>query len=204
MLFEQKNYSSGAFYQLMIQSIVPRPIAWVLSRNPNGTFNVAPFSFFNGVASEPPLLMISVGWKDETTQKDTWVNVDERNEFVVHIPPADMAEAMVATSKTLPLGESEIDFAKLETVSVDGQTLPRLSGPRVAMFCRKHKIIELGTERMGMIIGEITAIWADDEAVRMEGRRAHIDARKIDPVARLGGLQYGFLGDIKNIDRPSR
>lgn len=202
MIFDAGLLGPDNFYKVMLQAIIPRPIAWVLSKNSNGTFNVAPFSFFNGVASEPPLLMIAVGMKDEQTRKDTWVNAAERPEFVVHIPPAEMAEAMVATSKSLPHDESEIDFAKLETVPVEGESLPRLKGPRVAMFCRTHQIIEVGTERIGLILGEIKKIWADDEIVRIEGTRTLLDPKKIDPVARLGGLGYSLLGDIKNVARP--
>lgn len=202
MLLKQADYSSDAFYHLMIQSIIPRPIAWVLSENSDGSYNVAPFSFFNGVSSEPPLLMISIGWKDETTRKDTWINIQERSHFVVHIPSVSQAEAMVATSKTLAAGESEVDFAKLATMRMPGYQLPRIAGPKIAMFCEKHTIIEMGTERIGMVIGEIKSIWVDDDAVQIKGQRVHIDSKKIDPLSRLGGLEYGALGQRLHIRRP--
>lgn len=202
MIFNPQKYSSGDFYKLMIQAIIPRPIAWVLSVNPNGSFNVAPFSFFNGVASEPPLFMIGIGRKDDDSRKDTWVNIDERKNFVVHIPSADMAQPMVNTSKALPFGESELALDRLETVEVEGWALPRLRGPRVAMLSEKHKIYEVGSERSGMILGEIKQIWVDDSVMSENHGRLTLDPKKIDPVTRLGGLSYGFLGAVKELPRP--
>jgi flavin reductase (DIM6/NTAB) family NADH-FMN oxidoreductase RutF len=202
MIIEQKKLSSDDFYRIMIQAIIPRPIAWVLSRNSNGSFNVAPFSFFNGVASEPPILMISVAQKEEGVRKDTWINIEARREFVVHIPPGEMADAVVATSKALPHGESEIDLAELKTAVVEGWSLPRIQGPRLAMLCEKHQIIEVGTEPTGLILGELRAIWVDDAIVTTEKGRPAIDPHQINPLARLGGPSYGTLGDIFTVNRP--
>jgi len=202
MIIEYDPSRSNAFYFAMIQTIIPRPIAWVLSKNPNGSHNVAPFSFFNGVTSEPPIIMISVGWKDDATRKDTWVNIEERNDFVVHIAPVEQATFVVATSVTLPLDQSEIDYAHLTTIPVEGMPLPRLEGPKVAFFCQKYKIIEVGTEQQGLILGEIKKIWIDDSAVSKKGDRVRIDPKVINPLARLGGKEYSQLGDIFSVDRP--
>jgi flavin reductase (DIM6/NTAB) family NADH-FMN oxidoreductase RutF len=202
MLFEQKDYSPEAFYYLMLQSIIPRPIAWVLSLNSDGSHNVAPFSFFNGIAGEPPLIMIAIAWKDHATRKDTWVNIDERNDFVVHIPPSALAAQMVATSKNLPANESELSLANLQTVSVEGQKLPRLQGPKLAMFCSKHSITEVGTERIGLVMGEIKTIWVDDSAVTFDRKRALFDPVVLDPVSRLGAQHYSLLGKLLDFRRP--
>jgi len=202
MIFDPGKFSADAFYSLLIQVIIPRPIAWVLTLNPNRSYNVAPFSFFNGVASEPPLLMISIGWKDNSTRKDSWVNIEERNEFVVHIPPGEMAKSVVATSQALPFNVSEADLAELKTVSVEGELLPRLLGPKAALFCRKHKIIEVGNDRQGLILGEIKRIWVDDGAVESREGKFSIDPMKLNPLTRLGGLGYGLLGKVFNLTRP--
>ena len=82
MHFDLSELSPNRVYYTMIQTLVPRPIAWVLTDNGNDSFNLAPFSYFNGVASDPPLLMISVGKKPDGTLKDTRTNIIERNEFV--------------------------------------------------------------------------------------------------------------------------
>lgn len=202
MLVDAKKMGFDAFYGLMVQAIIPRPIAWVLSENADHSFNVAPFSFFNGVSSEPPLIMISVGWKDDKTRKDTWVNIDARDAFVVHLPPVESARAVVATSATLPPGRSEIDLAGLKTVAVDGMRLPRLEGPKAAFFCRKHKIIEVGDERQGLILGEIAHLWLDDGVVSVRDGRATVDVKGLDPLARLGGKGYAGLGPVFEIVRP--
>jgi flavin reductase (DIM6/NTAB) family NADH-FMN oxidoreductase RutF len=202
MLFNSDEISSTAFYHIMAQAIIPRPIAWVLSRNPNGTFNVAPFSFFNGVASEPPIIMLSVGWKDDTTRKDTWINIEERDYFVVHIPPVELSAPVVATSAPLLFNSSEIEHANLTTTHVDGWPLVRIIGPKVAMLCHKYKIIELGEDKQGLILGEIKSIWADDGIVTKKDDRFILDPQKISPLARLGGNAYSTLGNVFDIKRP--
>src|ERR1700679_572586 len=115
MLINCNQYSSDQLYFLMIQLVIHRPIAWVLSDNGNGTNNVAPFSFFNAITSNPPILMLSVGWKDEQTQKDTWVNIRDRNHFVVHIPSSEHVQDVSNTSSVLPHGVSEIEKFNLTT-----------------------------------------------------------------------------------------
>lgn len=200
MIFDAAALSPNAFYAALIQTLIPRPIAWVLSRNANGTLNLAPFSFFNGVSSEPPVLMISVGRKDDDSRKDTWANIADRSDFVVHIAPAGLAAAVVATSAPLAHGESEIDFAGLTTRPVEGERLPRLEGPKAAYFCERREIIEIGDQ--ALILGNVRRIWVDDAAVRMEGQRMHIDPVALDPLARLGGRAYSSLGKIVEIERP--
>lgn len=202
MLFNTSDTALDTFYHLMIQTIIPRPIAWVLSKNPGGSFNVAPFSFFNGVASEPPIIMISVGWKNDDARKDTWVNIDQRIDFVLHLPPAGMGDAVVATSKGLPFDESEIGFARLKTVSMDGWPLPRLEGPKAAFLCQKHKIIEVGDEKQGLILGEINQLWVDDAVIQNKEGRIFLDPKKLDPLCRLGGKEYAALGRVFSINRP--
>lgn len=189
-------------YRLMIQSIVPRPVAWVLSDNGNGTFNVAPFSYFNGICSSPPLLMISVGKKPGGSKKDTWTNILERDDFVVHIASRALAESVTKTSAALAHGESELDLAGLKTTPLEGSRLPRLVGPKIAFACRKHRILELGDGPQGVIFGQMLHAFVDEEVARQEGDELVIDALKLDPIARLGGDDYGFLGDTVTVPRP--
>ena len=189
-------------YFAMIQAIVPRPIAWVLSDNGNGTHNLAPFSFFTGVTSTPPLLLISVGHKADGSRKDTWVNIDERRDFVVHIAPRELAEPLVATAASLPHGESEVSAAGLKTEPVEGFSLPRVVGPRVAMCCSKHAIHEVGDGPQALILGQVRLMWVDDSIVENRDRRIMIDPQGIDPLARLGGNEYASLGKLFSVKRP--
>ena len=100
------SLSPARAYHLMIQSIVPRPIAWVLSDNGDTTLNLAPFSYFNAVCSDPPVLMLSIGRKPDGSDKDTARNIVERSQFVVHIPHREMALEVTESSRPLPFGES--------------------------------------------------------------------------------------------------
>src|SRR5580692_967947 len=118
----------------MIQLVIPRPIAWVLSDNGNGTHNLAPFSFFNAITSNPPILMLSVSWKDEAHHKDTWANISERNNFVVHIPSGEQVHDVSNSSSVLPHGVSEIDKFHISTQSVEGWPLPRIRDAKVAFL----------------------------------------------------------------------
>ena len=127
-----------------------------------------------------------------------------RQSVGLHIPSRDMGESVVATSVALPMGESEVAKAHLETTPVEGMPLPRVKGPKVALFCVKHKIIEVGTEKQGLILGEIKKIWVDDSLAVVKDGKTFLDPRKLDPLARLGGKDYAVLGDIFPIERPRK
>ena len=103
-------------YHLLAQTIVPRPIAWILTRNQNATWNIAPFSFFNVLSSVPPLIITSIGSHDKTRRKDTRVNIEREKKYVCHIAHADLAEEVTKTSLPLDYGESEVSAAGLEVV----------------------------------------------------------------------------------------
>jgi flavin reductase (DIM6/NTAB) family NADH-FMN oxidoreductase RutF len=203
MLINCSEFPSDQFYFLMIQTIIPRPIAWVLSDHGNGAYNLAPFSFFNAITSDPPIVMISVGWKDDIARKDTWLNIEQRQDFVIHIPTETDATNMVASSEALPHGISEVDKLGLKLETVEGQRLPRLVGPKVSYFCRKYSIQEIGRSQQGLILGEVTGLWLDDSIVEKQDHRLVIDPMKINPVARLGGQGYSLLAKPFVIKRPS-
>lgn len=188
-------------YFLLIATVIPRPIAWVLSDN-GGSYNLAPFSFFNAITSDPPILMISAGWKDDSIRKDTWVNIQERSDFVVHIPSAEHGQHVVATSATLAHGESELTRLNLTTEKVEGFRLPRIVGPKVAFFCEKHQIIEIGSAPQALILGEVKKVWMDDSVAMMHNGRLKVDPVTLDPLARLGGASYSLLGKTFEIKRP--
>jgi len=202
MDIDLSTLSKGQVYRLMIQTIVPRPVAWVLSDSGEGRLNLAPFSYFNGITGDPPIIMISVGHRNDGSKKDTWRNIEERDELVVHIPATGLAQVVTATSASLPHGESELDPSGLETTALAGFRLPRVVGPRVAFGCRKHRIIELGAARQGVIFAEIVCAWIDDEIVSGDASAPRIDASRLEPLARLGGNDYGSLGEIFTVERP--
>ena len=203
MQLDFKDLTANQCYGVMTQAIVPRPIAWVLSDNGNDSFNLAPFSFFTGICSDPPLLIISVGKKDAHEEKDTRVNIRERDNFVVHIPGTDQIEQVNATSASLAHGESEVDIADLELAEIDGFTLPRILGCDIALACKLYAIDEIGNVPQAVIYGEIVSLYVNDQLLlQNDTGRFQLDATKLDPLSRLGGSQYSGLGNILNAVRP--
>ncbi len=191
-------------YFSMIQTLIPRPIAWVLSENAAGDYNLAPFSYFNAVCSDPPLVMLSIGRKPDGSPKDTRVNNEQRSHFVVHIAHRDLAEAVTASSATLAYGDSEVGRLGLETVPYQGFPLPRLAACRVAFACERYEIREIGNAKQTLLLGLVRALYVDDAAVIADAKgRTKIDAAQIDPLGRLGGGEYSTMEGIIDIPRPA-
>ena len=191
----------AAAYRTMIQCIVPRPIAWVISDSGNDSLNLAPFSFFNGVGSEPPLLSISIGRKEGGEKKDTWRNIEERSHFVVHIAHTDLAPQVSDTSAALGHGVSEVERSALALTTEPGWSLPRLAAARIAMLCSHHQVVEIGEDGMGLVLGQIHKVHIDDSILKSVSP-LQIDAHALDPLARLGGIDYAALGKTFSIPRP--
>jgi flavin reductase (DIM6/NTAB) family NADH-FMN oxidoreductase RutF len=190
-------------YFSMIQTLVPRPIAWVLSENADGRFNLAPFSYFTAVSSNPPLVMISVGKKPDGSDKDTHVNIKTRQHFVIHIPSREQLEVMNQSSATLPAEQSEVDELHLETVSFAGFSLPRLKDAKIAFGCECYEIHNIGNTPQAMILGRVDKIYIDDEVLVFDAKnRYKVDTNKLDPVARLGASEYLLGGEVTKLDRP--
>ena len=195
--------SAGEVYFSMIQTLVPRPIAWVLSEHSNGSFNLAPFSYFTAVSSAPPLLMISVGKKPDGSNKDTRINIEQRGHFVVHIPSLGQLDAMNASAMTLPADASEVDELKLETTVFDGFSLPRLKQAKIAYGCECYQIQAVGDTPQSLILGRIRQLYIDDSIVQLDDKeRIKVDATALDPVARLGASEYMGCGPILTRRRP--
>jgi flavin reductase (DIM6/NTAB) family NADH-FMN oxidoreductase RutF len=205
MYVDLSDLSGGDSYRLMIQTIIPRPVAWVLSDNGDGGLNLAPYSFFTGVSSRPPLLVLSAGRKPGGERKDTVVNIEARPSFVVHIAHRELAPAVTETSRTLPHGESEVERAGLATMPFDGFDLPRLRDCRVALACRRHQLTEVEGTSQTLVFGRIERIYLDDAVVgetAPDARVPKIEAGRVDPIGRLGGDEYTTFGELIRIPRP--
>ena len=190
-------------YFSMIQTVLPRPIAWVLSEHENGSFNLAPFSYFNAVCSDPPLLLISVGRKPDGSFKDTRINIEQRRDFVVHIAHRELLPALNESSATLAAGESELDKLGLATVSVTDSRLPRLRDARIAFVCQCHEIHEIGGLPQSLILGRVKGVYVDDQVTSRDAKgRLKIHADRIDPIARLGADEYMYCGELTRLRRP--
>ncbi len=203
MNIDLTTLSSSEIYFTMTQSLVPRPIAWVLTENEAGDFNLAPFSYFSAVSSDPPLIMISLGKKPDGSPKDTRVNIEQRKNFVVHIPSRTDLQGVNDSSATLPEGVSEVEKLGLELAGFEGSPLPRLAQCRIAMACERYEIKEIGDTPQTLIFGLMKQLYIDDRIVTQDAKgRLKISARELDPLGRLGASEYLGMGEVISLVRP--
>lgn len=189
-------------YATLTQTIVPRPIAWVLTENDGGNFNLAPYSFFNLVSSSPAIAVLSISNNAAGDRKDTRYNLEQREHCVIHIAHREMAAAMTASSATIERGVSEITELGLTTADMPGSALPRLADCRVAYAGRlvDSKMLE----RYWVAFVELTQLYLADSVVSEDQQgRLKVLADKLDPIGRLGGGEYVMAGDIVHITRPA-
>ncbi len=176
-------------HDLLTGSIIPRPIAWVTTLNREGALNIAPFSFFTGIAWNPPAIAFSVVNRDDGTRKDTLLNIEATGEFVVHIVSADLLTQMECSAKPIPAGEDLNYIQGIHTVPSAAIKPPRIAEARIAMECRLDRIVTIG-EGAGagnLIIGRVLLYHADPALIR-DGRE--VDCAKLDALGRLSGNRY--------------
>lgn len=178
--------------------VAPRPIGWISSLGNSGIANLAPYSFFNAVASMPDMVMFSSsGWKD------TVRNIDETGEFVCNYVSQSMLDAMNASSVGAPPEVSEFDLAKIGKEDSKFVAPPRVSGVPAALECRKTDIVEL-KDAVGkatnhfMVIGEVVGVYIDERFIT-DGR---FDVTAAQPVTRLGYMDYAKTGELFELERP--
>lgn len=190
--------SPADVYKLMIGSIVPRPIAFVSTVSPAGTYNLAPFSFFNAVCAEPPIITFASGYR--VPPKDTLANVRATGEFVVNIVSEEIAEAMNACSGEYPAGVNEFELSGLTPVPGDLVRAPRVRESHVNMECRVLQILDLSTRPRGgsLIIGEVVRFHVD--AAMLSNFR--IDPDQLCAIGRMGGNEYTRTRDRFQMIRP--
>lgn len=189
-------------YATMTQTIIPRPVAWVLSDNGDQSYNLAPFSYFNGISSDPPMIMMSIGLTPSGAIKDTRANIDARKHFIVHIAHREMAIPMTQSSATMPAGESEVDMLGLELAAMPGSDLPRLADCRIAYACEFtewHMIKD-----QAILFAELKHLYLDDAVVGADAKgRLKVMADMVDPLGRLGGSEYQGAGELISVPRPA-
>ncbi len=184
-----------SLYRTLAGAVVPRPIAWVSTRSPDGVDNLAPYSFFNVVSIAPPVVMFAPV-DGEDGLKDTPTNVRETEEFVVNVVTEPLAEAMNQTSATLPHGESEFDHAGLDRAESTTVDAPRVAETPVAFECSLYEMVDIGASTM--VLGEVEWVHVDD-SVTTDGK---IDVEKIDSVGRLSGSIYTKTRERFAMERP--
>ncbi len=190
-----EDFDARASYLLLTSLVVPRPIAWVSTLSADGRRNLAPHSYFNVVSSEPPILHVTSSQR-RGRHKDTARNIAETGEFVVNVASRDQVELVNETSAEWPPEEDEWARAGLSGLPSRRVAPERVVGAPAALECRLVETLRIGNGTM--FFGEV--VWFHAAERVMDGHR--VNARNLDPVARLGGPQYAPLGDIFQLSRP--
>jgi flavin reductase (DIM6/NTAB) family NADH-FMN oxidoreductase RutF len=180
--FDAAALDAQTQYKLLIGSITPRPIALVTTLGSKGP-NAAPFSFFNGVGSDPAMLMFAVG-DTSGHAKDTVANIREIPEFVVHIVSDAIKEKMNVCAIEYPLGVNEIEEAGFTALASKKVRPPRIAESPIAFECRLLQMIELGRVPYHVVIGEVVYFHYHEVIV---DERFHVDVGRVNPIGRLAG-----------------
>ena len=190
MDFDPAVLSPRDAYRLMISCIIPRPIAFVTTLSRDGITNLAPFSFFNGVSSDPPVVSIAVASKRDGSKKDTWRNIEETGEYVINVVVPELMDAVIIGARELPHGVSELDLSGLKTLPSTKVKPPRLEASPINLECTLLRIVEV--EDTALILGRVVMVHAKDEIV--DGGR--VDPRRLTFVGRLGDDLYCRVNDL--------
>ncbi|MEZ5377405.1 MAG: flavin reductase family protein [Acidimicrobiales bacterium] len=187
-------------YKLLTGLVVPRPIGWIGSVSADGVHNLAPYSFFNAVSGNPPMVVFSAGYGDGV-RKDTADNVKSTREFTVNIVTDTTVEAMNASSASLPASVDEFEHAGLTPLDSAFIAPKRVGEAKAQLECRLVNDMHIGAEGGGnwLFVGEVVAFWVDNDL--LDGTR--VDQAKLAAVGRHAGNWYSTTEHLFEIVRPA-
>jgi flavin reductase (DIM6/NTAB) family NADH-FMN oxidoreductase RutF len=188
MLFDFAKLSGRECYKLLVATIAPRPIAWVVSQNASGQLNAAPFSFFNAFSGDPPVIGIGVSSHEPGRPKDTARNIRETREFVVNLVSEETVKAMIVTAIEFEAGVNELAQAQMATLPSLRVKAPRIATSPVAMECELIQIVDLGRDN-GLVLGRVLAMHVQDEMVS-DAEKHYIDTPRLNLVGRMHGTGW--------------
>jgi flavin reductase (DIM6/NTAB) family NADH-FMN oxidoreductase RutF len=198
MFYDPRTQKHGLKHSPVTALVVPRPIGWISTLDPNGVVNLGPYSFFNLVSGYPPWVIFA-----SAPRKHSQVNAEVSGEFVFNLATWDLREQMNASSAEFPPGVSEPEKVGLEMVPSRNVKPPRVKRSPVALECKYFKTIDLiGSDgkqnRSQIVIGEVVGIHIDDTVI-VDGM---VDITKMKPIARLGYMDYAVVEDFFSMARP--
>lgn len=188
MLFDLQNVTNENVYKLLVATIGPRPVAWVTTQDVDGTVNAAPFSFFNAMSGNPPVVAFGIGGRGPGDVKDTGGNIRRTGQFVVNLCSYALAEPMNVTAIDFPKGVDELKEAGLTTAPSTHVKVPRIAEAPVAMECERLVIVDVGIDR-AVVLGKVVAFHIQDDCV-LDKDRCYIDTPKLDLIGRLHGAGW--------------
>ena len=185
MLFDFATTQTRDIYKLLVSTIGPRPIAWVTTQDTDGTINAAPFSFFNAVSGDPPVVAFGIGGRAPGDVKDTGGNIRRTGQFVVNLVSYELAEPMNITAIDFAKDVDELKEADLTTAASLHVKPPRIAEAPVSMECERLVIVDVGVDR-AVVLGKVLAIYVRDDCV-LDPERCYIDTPKLDLIGRMHG-----------------
>lgn len=185
MDFEISKTAHQQVYNLLIGLVVPRPIALITSKDPEGNLNAAPFSAYNYLSTDPPIIGIGVMNRPENkaVPKDTALNIRRTQEFVVNVVTEDILKKMNICATDFPAGVNELEMAGFTTTPSSVVSVPRIREAHAALECREHTTMEIGRSRI--ILGEVLAIYVEDKFVDPAG--PYILSEELHAIGRMNG-----------------
>ncbi|BBK31835.1 flavin reductase (DIM6/NTAB) family NADH-FMN oxidoreductase RutF [Stella humosa] len=202
MEFDFATLAPADRYKLLIQVVVPRPIALVTAIDAAGRVNAAPYSFFNVMSQTPPLVVLGIDVRSDGSPKDSVQFPRESGEFVVNMVDFAMAEAMNVCAIDFPPGENELAAAGLATLPSTKVGAPRIAAAPASLECRKVSLIEVGPNGRSILVGEVVHLHIRDDAMA-DTERLYVDPARLDIVGRLGGAGYVRTTDRFDMKRIS-
>jgi len=199
--FDPQEHRPSDIYKLMVGSILPRPIAFVSTVDPAGIRNLAPFSFFTAVCSNPPTVLFCPAVRSSNAgQKDTLRNIVATQEFVVNVVSEEIAAQMNQTAAEVPPEVDEFELSGLTPIASFDVTPPRVAESPVQMECRLRQIVTINDQPGGgsIVIGEIVRFHVREDLLH----DFRIDPDKLKTVGRMGGPTYSRTHDRFDLERP--
>lgn len=199
MDFKLDSLEPSDRYKLLNGIVIPRPIAWITSVDEKGTVNAAPFSYFNIMGIDPPIVTVGpqfrVGFREGV--KDTPRNIRSNGSFVINIVNEELVEKMHNTSAFYPAEVSEAEDQDLVLAPSVSINVPRIARAPASIECREHTTMFIGNTRI--VIGEALHLWIRDELVDTE--RFHVNMEAMHAVGRMGGGRYTRTGDMFDLNK---
>jgi flavin reductase (DIM6/NTAB) family NADH-FMN oxidoreductase RutF len=202
MEFDLDKVAATERYELLLSTVVPRPIALITTLSSNGTINAAPYSLFNVLGHDPPIVAVSVLPHAERRLKDSGENILATGEFVANLVSESVAEAMNVTCIDAPPGVNELTLAKLTTAPSVKVAPPRVAASPVSLECRLLTSLSFGPNQ-AIVIGRVVQLHVADEFV-IDQERCLIDTPKLKMIGAMHGARwYAKTSDLFAMDRPT-
>jgi flavin reductase (DIM6/NTAB) family NADH-FMN oxidoreductase RutF len=201
MLFDFADMSPQQRYKLLVSTVTPRPIAWIVSQDLQGVVNAAPFSFFNAFAGDPPVVGIGIASHEQGRPKDTRANIRATGQFVVNLVSEQNAAQMNITAISFDPGVDELKEASLTPAPSIRVKPPRIAESPVAMECELLQIVDLGES--GLVLGRVVAMHIHDDMM-LDPAKHYVDTPKLKLIGRMHGTGwYARTSDLFDMPRIS-